>query len=226
MPDLLTSHTQDYLKAIYALNARHGSASTTALAGRLGISPASVTGMLKRLAAAAPPLVAYRKYQGVSLTPEGEREALKVIRSHRLLEAYLVQRLGYSWDAVHEEACRLEHVISPDFEARIAAVLGDPRRDPHGELIPTTQLTLPRDETRPLSALHPPQQTVVRRVEADAPDFLRYLESVGLVPGACLELLELSPYDQNLRLRVQGQELVLGPAVTGRVFVETLPLEV
>ncbi len=226
MTESLTAPIQDYLKAIYELSAWHGSASTSALAERMGVAPASVTGMIQRLAAAEPPLVKYRKYQGVTLTPEGERAALKVIRSHRLLETYLVQILGYGWDAVHEEACRLEHVISDDFEARIAAALGDPARDPHGELIPTTQLTMPGDETRPLADLRPPQQALVRRVEAETGDFLRYLETVGLVPGTRLEVLELMPFDQNLRLLVQGNELVLGPAVTGRVYVEVLNVEV
>jgi len=131
MTEPLTAPIQDYLKAIYELSARQSSASTSALAERMGVTPASVTGMIQRLAAAQPPLVAYRKYQGVTLTPAGEREALKVIRSHRLLEAYLVQELGYSWDTVHEEACRLEHVISDDFERRIAEALGEPQRDPH-----------------------------------------------------------------------------------------------
>ena len=226
MTEPLTSHTQDYLKAIYALSAQNGSASTTALAERMGVAPASVTGMLQRLASTVPPLVAYRKYQGVTLTPEGELAALKVIRSHRLLETYLVQHLGFGWDTVHDEACRLEHVISADFEARIAHALGDPSRDPHGEPIPTAQLILPGDESLPLSALLPPQLALIRRVEASTPDFLRYLQSVGLVPGARLELLELLPFDHNLRLRLQEQELVLGQAVTSRIFVEAITSEV
>jgi DtxR family Mn-dependent transcriptional regulator len=225
MIEPLTAPIQDYLKAIYELSARNGSAGTTALAEQMGVAPASVTGMIQRLAAATPPLVVYRKYQGVTLTPEGERAALKVIRSHRLLESYLVQVLGYGWEAVHEEACRMEHVISEDFEARITATLGDPLRDPHGELIPTAQLTMPSEDTQPLTALRPPQQAVVRRVEAEA-DFLRYLETIGLVPGARLEVLDYSPFDQNLRLSVQGNELVLGPMVTGRIFVEVLIPEV
>jgi len=226
MTEPLTAPIQDYLKAIYELSTRHGSASTTALAERMGVAPASVTGMIQRLAAADSPLVAYRKYQGVTLTPEGERAALKVIRSHRLLETYLVQMLGYGWDAVHEEACRLEHVISDDFEARIAAALGDPQRDPHGEPIPTVQLTMPGDDTQPLASLRPPQQALVQQVEAETADFLRYLVTVGLVPGARLEVLEVLPFDQNLRLLVQGNELVLGPAVTGRVYVQVLNAEV
>src|SRR5512137_1063069 len=120
MNETLTTSIQDYLKAIYALTGDGGEASTTALAGRLGVAPASVTGMLQKLAGLTPPLIVYRKHQGARLTPEGERAALEVLRHHRLLEAYLVESLGYSWDAVHEEACRLEHVISEDFEARIA----------------------------------------------------------------------------------------------------------
>jgi len=226
MKESPTAPIQDYLKAIYALSLRHGSASTTALAEHLGISPASVTGMIQRLAATESPLVVYQKYQGVTLTPEGQRAALKVIRSHRLLEAYLVQVLGYSWDAVHEEACRLEHVISDDFEARIAAALGEPSRDPHGELIPTAQLTMPGEDTLPLAELRPPQQALVRRVEAGAAGFLRYLETLGLVPGARLEVLAYSPFDQNIRLCVNDNELVLGPAVTGRIYVEVLVTEV
>jgi DtxR family Mn-dependent transcriptional regulator len=226
MTEPLTAPIQDYLKAIYMLSARHGSASTSALAERMGVTPASVTGMIQRLAAAAPPLVAYRKYQGVTLTPAGERAALKVIRSHRLLETYLVQVLGYGWDTVHAEACRLEHVISDDFERRIAEALGNPQRDPHGELIPTAELSMPGDETQPLAELRPPQQAVIRRVEAEAADFLRYLEAINLVPGARVEVLAYSPYDQNLSLCVNGNELVLGPGVTGRIFVEGLTVEV
>jgi len=226
MTEPLTAPIQDYLKAIYELSARHEAASTSALAERMGVTPASVTGMIQRLAAAEPPLVEYRKYQGVRLTAEGERAALKVIRSHRLLEAYLVQQLGYSWDTVHEEACRLEHVISDDFERRIAEALGNPQRDPHGELIPTARLTMPGDDCQPLADMRPPQQGVIRRVEAEAADFLRYLETVNLVPGARVEVLDYSPFDQNIRLLVDGNELVLGPGVTGRIFVEVPVTEV
>lgn len=127
---------QDYLKVIFELTAGGQSASTTALAARLGIAPASVTGMLKRMAGERPALIRYHKHQGARLTAHGERAALRVIRRHRLLETYLVQALGYSPDQVHEEACRLEHVISPQFEARIASLLGHPTHDPHGEPIP------------------------------------------------------------------------------------------
>jgi len=222
MIETLTQNIQDYLKTIYELASRDGSASTSALAERLGIAPASVTGMIQRLSAAATPLVDYRKYQGVTLTPAGERAALKVIRSHRLLEAYLVKMFGYSWDAVHEEACRLEHVISEDLEARIAEVLGNPVRDPHGELIPTAQLNMPGDVSVPLTGLRPPQRAIVRRVDSEEPAFLRYLDEAGLVPGVQLQVLAYAPFDQNLQLRVNKNELVLGPAVTSRMYVECI----
>jgi DtxR family transcriptional regulator, Mn-dependent transcriptional regulator len=217
----LTQNIQDYLKAIYSLTENDGPASTTALAARLGIKAGSVTGMIQKLATSNPPLVIYSKHQGVTLTSEGERAALEVIRHHRLLEAYLVEMLGYSWDEVHAEADRLEHVISEDFEARIAAALGNPLRDPHGELIPTVELTMPTDADLPLSALRPPQKAHILRVRSDDPQLLRHLESLGLIPGAQVEALEYSSFDQNLSLRVGQSEnpTVIGSAISSRIFI-------
>ena len=220
----ITQNIQDYLKTIYSLAESEGCASTNALAARLGIAPASVTGMIQKLAISAPPLVVYRKHQGVTLTPEGKRVALEVIRHHRLLETYLVTMLGYSWDNVHAEAERLEHVISEDFEARIAAALGNPLRDPHGDLIPTAELTMPTDADLPLSALRPPQKAVILRVRSDDPALLRHLESLGLVPGGEVEAVGYSPFDQNTSLRVgkNAEAIVAGFVITSRIFVEIL----
>jgi DtxR family Mn-dependent transcriptional regulator len=219
---ILTDSIQDYLKIIYELTTEGEPASTTAVAARLGIAPPSVTGMLQRLASSKPALVVYHKYQGVKLTPAGKRAALEIIRHHRLLEAWLVQTLGYSWDEVHAEADKLEHAISEELEERIAAALGYPARDPHGELIPTVDLTMPSDESVSLSALQPEQEATVRRVHARDTDLLRYLEELGLIPGARVKALEVSPYDQAMRLQVLGriEGVVLGPAITSRVFVE------
>ena len=216
----LTQNIQDYLKAVYSLAESSGSASTSAIASRLGIAPASVTGMLQKLANSTPPLVVYHKHQGTTLTPAGERAALEVIRHHRLIETYLVENLGYRWDEVHAEADRLEHVISEDFEARIAAALGHPARDPHGELIPTVELTMPSDADLPLSALRPPQKAVILRVRDD-PALLRHLESLGLVPGAEVEAIGYSPFDQNISLRVEKNPIpiVVGIAITRNIFV-------
>lgn len=222
--DTLTSSIQDYLKHIFSLTEGGQAASTNALAERLDIAPASVTGMVQKLASFTPPLVDYRKHQGVTLTPEGRRAALKVIRHHRLLESWLVHSLGYTWDEVHEEACRLEHVISEEFEARIAAALGYPQRDPHGDPIPDADLVLPGDETHPLSSLRAGQKAVILRVTDEDPGFLRYLANLGLVPGAQLTVTDYSPFDNNLTVQVEDMSpVVLGLAVTFKIFVESLP---
>jgi len=222
MSEPLTDSIQDYLKCIYELTENGQPASTTALATRLGIEPASVTGMMQKLASAAHPLVDYRKHHGVRLTAAGRRAALEVIRHHRLLEAWLVKTLGYSWDEVHDEAEKLEHVISEEFENRIAAALGYPARDPHGELIPSSELVMPHDGSVSLASLQKRQEATVRRVHAQDAGLLRHLEELGLIPGARITVLELSTYDQIIRLQVHGRKepLILGPAITSQVFVE------
>ncbi|MGD8403229.1 MAG: metal-dependent transcriptional regulator [Anaerolineales bacterium] len=223
MQTILTQSTQDYLKHIFELTEDGIPASTNDLAERLGVKPASVTGMIQKLATTEPPLVEYQKHQGVTLTLKGEQAALEVLRHHRLLESWLVQSLGYSWDEVHEEACRLEHVISEDFEARMAAALGHPTHDPHGAPIPSAELVLPNDEALPLSSLRPMQQAVVLRVNDEDSALLRHLEELGLVPGAHFEVSSYSSFDNNLTLTVDGhQPAVLGLAITSKIFVEIL----
>jgi DtxR family transcriptional regulator, Mn-dependent transcriptional regulator len=224
MIELLSDSIQDYLKIIYELTQSGETASTTALARRLGIAPASVTGMVQKLSSVKPALVSYRKHQGVTLTAAGKRAALEVIRHHRLIEAWLVQTLGYSWDEVHDEAEKLEHVLSEDLEGRIAAAMGQPERDPHGEPIPNADLVMPADKSVSLSTLEAGQEASVRRVYALDAGLLRHLEQLGLMPGAHLKLLSVSRYDQVMRIRVQGQKeaVLLGPAITNRVFVEIL----
>ena len=222
MSELVTDSIQDYLKIIYELTESGGTASTTALAARLGIAPASVTGMVQKLAAAKPALVEYRKHHGVKLTAAGRRAALEVIRHHRLLEAWLVKTLGYSWDEVHVEAEKLEHVISEEFEERIAAALGNPVRDPHGELIPSSDLVMPSDGSVLLGSLTSGQEATVRRVHAQDLALLRHLEELRLIPGAIVRVLEISPFDHIMKLQVRGatKAALLGPAITDRVFVE------
>jgi DtxR family transcriptional regulator, Mn-dependent transcriptional regulator len=220
MTQTLTISIQDYLKNIYELTENGETASTNALAKKLNIKPASVTGMVQKLASAQPALVEYQKHQGVTLTRHGKRAALEVIRHHRLLEAWLVQTLGYSWDEVHEEAERLEHVISEDFERRIAAAMGDPVRDPHGELIPTADLTMPLDESTPLSALRPHQTGTVLSIKSPETELLRHLEGLGLIPGAQVEVLEYSPFDHNLTIKVGRKSFVLGLNLTSRILIE------
>lgn len=222
MEQTLTISTQDYLKNIYELTESGEPASTNALARKLNISAPSVTGMVQKLASAKPALVEYQKHQGVTLTKEGKKAALEVIRHHRLLEAWLVQTLGYSWDEVHAEAERLEHVISEDFESRIAAAMGNPNRDPHGEPIPTADLTMPLDDSTPLSAMRPNQKAKIRRVKAAGTELLRYLEGLGLIPGAEIEVKDYSPFDNNLTVKVARKSPVLGLNITSKIFVEEI----
>jgi DtxR family Mn-dependent transcriptional regulator len=222
MPESLTDSIQDYLKVIYELTENGEAASTTALAARLNIAPASVTGMMQKLASSKPALVEYRKHQGVTLTAKGKRAALEVIRHHRLIEAWLVQTLGYAWDEVHNEAEKLEHVISEDFEERIASAMGYPLRDPHGEPIPSADLVMPEGQDIPLSKLEPRQEACIQRVHAKDADFLKHLDELGLVIGTRLKALEVSRYDQVMQVQLRGRKdtIALGPAITNRIFVE------
>jgi len=220
MEQSLTISIQDYLKNIYELTENGEAASTTTLAKRLNISSPSVTGMVQKLASARPALVEYKKHQGVTLTREGKKAALEVIRHHRLLEAWLVQTLGYSWDEVHEEAERLEHVISEEFERRIAAAMGHPLRDPHGELIPTADLKMPLEDSTPLSALRPKQKAKVKYVKHADAELLRHLESLGLVPGAQIEIIDYSSFDHNLTVKSEAKTNVLGLNITSKIFIE------
>jgi DtxR family Mn-dependent transcriptional regulator len=215
-----TQSVQDYLKRIYELTEGGSPASTNDLARELNVKPASVTGMIQKLAAEKPALVEYQKHQGVTLAPAGKRAALEVIRHHRLLEAWLVQTLGYSWDEVHEEAERLEHVISEDLEQRIAAALGHPTRDPHGELIPTENLVMPDDDSLPLSSLRPSQTATILRVNAHDPSLLRHLNSLGLTPGVQIEVTDYSSFDNNLTVKAQNKTTVLGLNITTKIFVQ------
>ncbi|MBI3166791.1 MAG: metal-dependent transcriptional regulator [Chloroflexi bacterium] len=211
---------QDYLKRIYELTESGQPASTNDLARELKVKPASVTGMIQKLAAEKPALVEYQKHQGVTLTAAGKRAALEVIRHHRLIETWLVQTLGYSWDEVHEEAERLEHVISEDFERRIAAALGHPLRDPHGELIPTADLKMPLDESTPLSALRKNQSGKILCIKSADADLLRHLNELGLTPNTSIEVVDYSPFDHNLTVTAGKRTSVLGLNITGKIFVE------
>ena len=213
---------EDYIKAIYELRGAGDRVTSTALAAKLGVTPASVTGMVKRMAHERPDLVDYAPHHGVVLTAEGEAIALRIVRRHRLVELFLCTTLGYSWDEVHEEACKLEHVISEDFEARISKALGDPTRDPHGEMIPTADLTMPSDESLPLASLRIDETATVKRVSDDDPALLRHLDEIGLIPEARVTVMKFSELDGNLTLNVEGQSsnVVLGTAITNRIFVE------
>jgi len=220
----LSQAVEDYLKAIYKLSSTHGRATTTQISEALDVKPASATGMVQKLAAADPPLVEYRKHQGVLLTPDGEIIALEILRHHRLLERFLCDTLGFPWDEVHEEADRLEHVISEEFEERMAIILGNPSHDPHGEPIPTRDLKMPVVSTLRLAELRSHQHAIVKRVGDSDPKLLRYLGELGMVPEARFEVIDYSPFDENLKIQIVGQDepAVLGPGITCQIFVEIM----
>lgn len=215
----LTHAIEDYIKAIHELSQVDGRATTNRIAGRLGVTPASVTGMVKKLAATRPPLVLYSRHRGVVLTEEGRRVALEIIRHHRLLELYLVQVLGYEWDAVHEEADRLEHVISEEFEERIARVLGDPERDPHGDPIPDRDLQVMQETGVGLNVLQAGDQAVIERVLDTTPETLQRLGDVGLIPGVHVTLVSMDDDDDSISLWIAGRE---GLAVLPRELARKL----
>jgi DtxR family Mn-dependent transcriptional regulator len=221
----LTQSIEDYLKAIYELTRQENRASTTSLAEYLEVTPASITGMIQKLASTDPPLVEYQKHHGVALPSEGNRVALETIRHHRLLEMFLHQILGYPWDEVHEEADRLEHVISEQFEERIVVALDNPMHDPHGDPIPRQDLSLPEELETPLIALRPNQHATIKRVRDDDPALLRYLSSRDLVPGAKVLVTDYSEFDGNLSLQINNSEAitVLGSRVTSQIFVDLHP---
>lgn len=212
-----TSAIENYLKTIYLLRQENGQVGTNELAERLQVKAASVSGMLKKLGDLK--LVQHTPYHGVALTPAGEKIALEVLRHHRLIELYLVEALGYTWDEVHAEAEELEHVISEKLEARIAAWLGDPQRDPHGDPIPSVDGALPGDQSRRLTELAVGTRATVAQVLAQDADRLRYLGSLGLRPGAAVEIVAREPFQGPLTVRVGNARHVLDTRLAQTISV-------
>ncbi len=218
--DRISSHAvQDYAKAIWSLGQRsHEPVSTSALAERIAVSPASASAMVKRLESLG--LATREPYHGVELTPAGERVALEVVRHHRLLELYLAQALGMPWDRVHAEAEVLEHAISEEVSERIADALGNPTHDPHGDPIPTADGMIEEAPTRAFSDLDPGDDgTFVRMSDAD-PEMLRYLSDRGILPGDAFEIVEKEPFEGPLSVRFGNEVHVLGGALTQAMRAE------
>lgn len=199
-PADLSRSVEDYLKAIYHLSTSGEAATTSRIAEQLSVAAPSVTGMIKRLAEQG--WVEHQPYKGATLTDEGRRAALRIVRRHRLVETYLVQRLGYTWDTVHDEAERLEHVVSDELIARMAAALDDPRFDPHGDPIPTAAGELIDHETVPLSELGVGTVGLIVRVDTESGDRLRWLAGAGLIPGVKLKVVAQQPFSGPLKVRV------------------------
>ena len=224
-PKPLTRSVEDYLKAVYSLTVRGEAASTSSLAEALDVQPASVTGMVKRLAEGG--YVEHARYRGVRLTETGTREALRIIRRHRLLETYLHLQLGYSWDDVHAEAERLEHAASEGLIDRMAAVLEYPSHDPHGAPIPTRAGDIEASNFATLDEVDLGATVQIRAVQDEDPERLRYMEALGLTPGAMLTVVDHAPYDGPLTVTladVPGTE-VIGSELAAKIFVAPVPGE-
>ncbi|HEV8149400.1 MAG TPA: metal-dependent transcriptional regulator, partial [Gemmatimonadales bacterium] len=204
----LTRSVEDYLKAIYRLSSGGQPASTSDIAELLSLSAPSVSGMIRRLSEQG--LLEHVPYRGVLLTVAGRRGALRMIRRHRLIEAYLVGFLGYSWDTVHDEAERLEHAVSEALIERMALALGNPRFDPHGDPIPSSDGSMAEPVYTPLAEVRVGETVEIRRVDTSQPERLRYLEHSGLKPGIQVTLLERQPFRGPLKLRIGAEEQVIG----------------
>ena len=214
---------ENYAKALYELQSREASAvGTTAVAERLGVTPASASGMLRRLADEG--VVEYTPYHGARLTPEGERIALEVIRHHRLLELFLSEELGMPWDRVHAEAEVLEHHISEELEELIADKLGEPALDPHGDPIPDRDLALSADDSVPLTDLDPGEEGVFTRVSDSDAEMLRYLAERAIQPGARLLVMGREPFGGPLMVEIAGHTHPLGSELAGSMRVRRQPV--
>ena len=239
----LTAPVEDYLKAIFEIELGDGppggegsagaGAGTNEIAQALGIAPASVTGMLRRLADLG--LISYERYHGVRLSETGRRAALRTIRRHRVIEAYLTKALGYPWDRVHEEAERLEHAASDELIDRMASAIGEPTTDPHGAPIPTRDGTLNAQPLLPLVDVDVGNVVRIRQVGDRDPERLRYLAELGVTPGADVRVVARAPFGGPITLRIVREgsessravggrsvrESAIGPTLAAQVFVET-----
>lgn len=215
--DTLTRSVEDYLKAIYRLSPEGRPAATSDIARLLDLSAPSVSGMVKRLSELG--LLEHIPYKGVQLTEAGRRAALRMVRRHRLIEAYLVQFLGYGWDTVHVEAERLEHAVSDTLVERMAAALGHPVVDPHGDPIPAADGSIHEPACTPLADVDIGETVEIRRVDESEPERLRYLALLGLVPGVVLTVLDHQPFGGPVTVQSAGERHSIGAELAQVVLV-------
>lgn len=218
---VLSQAVEDYLKAIYTLESEGEGASTSSIAESMNVSSASATNMIKRLSKMG--LVDYQSYRGAALTTAGRKIALEIIRHHRLLELYLLEVMGYSWDEVHEEAEKLEHHISEQFEDKIAELLDNPTHDPHGDPIPTKEGVMPEMNAVSLTEAEVDKPYIVSRVRDQDPDLLRYLEKIGLLPGVKVTVKNKEPFNGPITLLIEETEQALGYEMATKIFIAPMP---
>ncbi|MCH8027874.1 MAG: metal-dependent transcriptional regulator [candidate division Zixibacteria bacterium] len=217
---ILSESIEDYLKAIYALKKEVGKVVTTQLAERLEVKPASVTGMVRKLAQMK--LVTYKPYQGVALTKAGQKVALEVIRHHRLLELYLSEVMGLPWDKVHIEAEKLEHALSEELEERIDELLGHPTTDPHGAPIPTKAGKVNSSVSHKLSELKQGEKAKIAEVRDEDSELLRYLGDLGLFPREVVTVVAVAPFKGPMTLQLKQREVVVGREAAKQILVNKI----
>ena len=217
---MLTAPVEDYLKAIYELETRAGTAVTSEVADALDVAPASATGMIRRLATQG--YLDHVPYRGVQLTESGRRAALRTIRRHRILESYLTNFLGYPWDLVHDEAERLEHAASDALIDRMASALGNPTMDPHGAPIPTAEGVVDERSLGSIADLTTGDRARMVRVSDRDSALLRYLSEISLEPGVEMQLLDRAPFDGPITLRIGGRDFVVGQRLASQILVELI----
>jgi len=214
---MYTQAIEDYLRALYEIQCEQNKVATTVLAEWLGVTPASATGMIKKLAAMG--LVAYEPYQGVVLTEAGRQAALQIVRHHRLIELFLTEKLEMPWDQVHSEAHKIEHVLSEEMEDRLDAVLGHPTADPHGAPIPSREGDIPHSTRISLVKLEVGQSAVIAEVSDRDSALLHYLGDLGLYPGVEISMVAVAPFGGPLTVRIEGAEQSLGREAAGHILV-------
>lgn len=213
----LSQSVEDYLKVIYVLESEGSAATTNNIAEMMDVSSASVTNMLKRLAGLN--LIKHKSYKGATLTDAGNKIALEILRHHRLLELYLKEIMGYSWDEVHDEAEKLEHHISEQFEDKIAELLNHPTHDPHGDPIPTKDGVMPEMASLPLAVANVDEQYIVGRVKDQDPEFLRYLEKIGIIPGVKITIIEKAPFNGPVQVKLEDEEKTIGFSIAEQIYL-------
>jgi DtxR family Mn-dependent transcriptional regulator len=214
---MLSQSIEDYIKAIYSLQQNKESVTTNDVAGRMGVSAASATNMVKKLAEMN--LAQHVSYKGVRLTDSGIKVALEILRHHRLLELYLHQALGYSWDKVHDEAEHLEHHISEEFEDRINSLLGNPQYDPHGAPIPSRDGFIPAISHDSLAHAEPAFEYIIQRVDDERAEFLRYIGELGLFPNVRFHLIAKEPFKGPLTLMIDNTTKIIGYESAEKLFI-------
>ena len=214
---MMSEQVENYLKGIYELEDQSGKVSTSELSERLGVSSASVTEMIQRLAGES--MVDYTPYKGVALTDEGRREALRIIRKHRLWELFLVEVLKFNWDEIHDEAERLEHIMSRRLEERIDALLGHPRFDPHGHVIPSPDGRITTERHPSLASVPAGSVVTVARVNDSNPEVLQYLSKMGIGLATTIDVRERISFDGSLRVRVGGSDMFISEKLAQHVSV-------